>query len=386
MRKYIKIAVITLLITVTTAQAQTQLISEGQTLPGGFQPELRGKYSNNLDNFKRDLVIAVNANAAMDLFQDPNFVNRLVVNAQNETGDKSVKIQNIIDEGVMGDAPAGFIQSTNATHEMSVWTADATQIALWGARDPYVNKGEKFLWFRGKCIMSLYCANLVRQVHKKIPEEKLSEYAITTQEKLTYSGGGNTFNFTFSNIGGNATATGGTSTATNTGGGLGESNLRISRRPDIIDDGYDDRRQVRQSYQQIEVKRDGWAKFKDAAIGVTGLAFGVAAIKTAFAPPIQRYEVATYNRNDNYNYSVCNMGHRNCGTLHQQPPRVSYGPGFQGIYNDHPQIRDSNDPNGAPVQGGFGPVSNYYSNTSGGGTYYGGTDYGDNNGGFQWGR
>lgn len=301
------------LITVTSLYADV--------IKGGFQPKLRGYYNNKLDDFKKDLVAAHNNNATGDLFQDPAFVDSLVLRAQIESGDPTVTLQDIIDEGVDGGAPTGFIASINATHEMCVWNASGTKIAGWGSRNPY--KGERFLWFRGKCIMSLYCGNFVRQKNVTTLQENSNQYVFDAAQpaKKQLTAGSTTINLTVN--GANAYATGGSSSVSQPATGGDDDEVIFDTRPRRrASSGYVDDGVIRtQEMQNTSQKVLNW----------TGSAVNLATAYAILRPPVQRF--ASYNVNENYSNVIpnnqpqqqihyCRMGHANCINPHQQQQQV----------------------------------------------------------------
>lgn len=269
-------------------------------LLGGFRQPLRGFYNDKISAFRSDVLKAYKAGTIQDLFYDPAFIDRLIDNARQETG-SSVTLEQFLAECTVGDAPVGFKKTETSTHEMSVWTSDGLSIARWGARNPY--SGEKFIWFRGKCIMSLYCGNLVRSVNRTtFPQtgENGSEYLSVAPPQVQPPT--STAGVTINNYNGAPP----TQQAP-----LGESSLRFADRPRAAEGPY--------SRQDIYYNEPGLG-IKNIGIGVGTLLLGVSAIKTAYDPPV---------------YRSVNYSQRQCYAQPQyyQPQPVQYcqtGVGYSG--------------------------------------------------------
>ncbi len=271
---------------------------------GGFRTNYRDFYGTTkatFEDFKRDLYdefIRFGKGEESRIFMINDMPQKIVdINRYNHQ-DSTITARQIYDEMVIGPAPTGFMKSENSTYEMSRWSPDL-QTIKWGGRDP--EPGEVFLWFRGKCFMSLKCANLMSPttIVGKVPQpdpgpaENPEEYVAVKKNpyaKFASNPGGDIY----------ITVSGNNNNTLSPGGGGGVSTLNIR----------DDRDDRRQNYSGDGVQRIEYVQKTRAIDWVNTVgdlfykgAIGLSSLKTAYNPATIKMQIfgmaPTYNIRNN---------------------------------------------------------------------------------------
>jgi hypothetical protein len=358
MKVHLKWAAVLLLVITQSLHAENKSFPKDR-FRQGFRPGLQGTYDKNPRKLVDDMF------AGKDIFQVPNFAQSFLMNAQYCVQDTTVTIAELKAGITIGGAPDGFIQHPiNSTYEISGWLPGYSKI-LWLARFP--NVGESFLWFRGVCIMSCYCGNLMRP--RFIPEdiaiveeEPEEPYVPTQQVKATYVSNPAPVVNVYNTI---------TSTNTNNNTSpIGASNLEFG------DGGGGNRRQSYNDEPREMIVRTP-ARAVDWVSAAGNLLQGVGMMKQAFWPATQNVRVWGQQSNqrqwgNNYyngggGYNTGGGGYNNNGPWSGGTTLQSHGPLPNNLYN-----------NGTGVIRGSHPYSNNastgrstgFTSNSGGG-YYG---------------